>query len=488
MDKKYPALLEALRDYSRSGIYPMHMPGHKRNGELLGNTLPWELDITEIGDFDNLHSPTGILADLGARAAKLWGSEYAFPLVGGSTVGILAAIYACTHRGGKALIAANCHQSVYHAVELCGLSPVYLYPAVLADFGICGSVSVQAVERALEREPDIRLAVVTSPTYEGVISNIAGIAGVLHKKSVPLLVDEAHGAHLGLYDGFPPGALRGGADIAVHSLHKTLPALTQTAMLHIHGGLVSEENIRRALSVFQTSSPSYPLLASIDNCIRVLDENGPVLFGKWLERLVAFSQPISALEHLRILGHGKTTAEYPGIHALDPCKLIMSCRGASCTGIQLAEELLANHGIQLEMAMPDYALAMTSVCDTREGMSRLANALLDADKRCVPVKNPPKHTAFPAIKQAIPAKTALELPGETVPLSQSAGRTAGEYIRAYPPGVPLLVPGQIIGNAQLEMIKRLMGGFDTMPEYIRVVKPSNETNSQQGIDISSDFR
>ena len=270
------SLEETLLEYARSDLLPMHMPGHKRRGSPSGENLPFALDVTEVEGMDDLHDAHGILAEGMARAAALYGSDRAFYLVGGSTVGILAAIRAAVRPGDAVILARNCHRSVYHAAELCRLRPHYLMPSAELDFGVCASVSPDALARALEDCPDARLAVITSPTYEGVISDVAALASLCHKRGIPLLVDQAHGAHLG-FGGLPAGAVAVGADLVVQSLHKTLPSLTQTALLHVSGNRIDSAAVERQLSVFETSSPSYPLMASIDRCVRRMDKQGEVL-------------------------------------------------------------------------------------------------------------------------------------------------------------------------------------------------------------------
>lgn len=197
-------LYEKLKDYADSGVYPFHMPGHKRT-ETDG--LPYDIDITEISGFDNLHEPVGCLCQLQATAASLFGARRAFALVNGATVGILAAVRAMTRYGDRVLIARNSHMAVYHAVELCGLDADYLIPDVVDGLGIFASVSPQEVERKLSADPAISLVVITSPTYEGVVSDVRTIAEICHRYGARLLVDEAHGAHFPFSDKFPASAV-----------------------------------------------------------------------------------------------------------------------------------------------------------------------------------------------------------------------------------------------------------------------------------------
>lgn len=218
------ALWERLEAHHKAGYLSLHMPGHKENAALAPYLarLGAELDITELPEFDDLHDPSGVLAQGMDRAAKLWGSRKSYFQVNGSTGGLLAAIRAATRRGDQVLVARHCHKAVYHAIELCGLDPVFLLPPVEETFGLAGSLSPEQVAQALEDHPGVKLVVYPSPTYDGVVSDTAGICATAHAKGVPVLVDEAHGAHLGFHPAFPPGAMAQGADLAVASLHLSL--------------------------------------------------------------------------------------------------------------------------------------------------------------------------------------------------------------------------------------------------------------------------
>lgn len=371
-------LLEKLKNYSQGGIYPMHMPGHKRNTGLLSSVLPYDIDITEICGFDDLHDPHGVLLETAELAASLYGSDKAFMLVGGSTVGILAAIGAHTTRGDSILIAGKCHRSVLNAASLFGLTPISIVPKTDEASGVDLSIDPSDVESALNQHTGISLVVATSPSYEGIVNDINAIADAAHKRGIPLLVDSAHGAHLGFSQYFPTGAVRAGADIVVMSLHKTLPALTQCSLLHVSGKLAAPEEIARLLSVLQTSSPSYVLMASIDNCLRFLASGADRLFREYEKNLERFDKEIASLKNLFVLfrGSGKIN---PCIFAFDPGKLVLVTKNTAITGFELAGILRNEHKIELERACADHALAMTGVCDTSEGFNRLAKALLNVD-------------------------------------------------------------------------------------------------------------
>ena len=371
-------LYDKLKTYSTSGVYPMHMPGHKRNTEKLPPGLPYDIDITEIHGFDDLHDPTGILEETSQLAARLYGSNKAYLLVNGTTVGILAAIGALTARGDKILIAGEHHWSVTNAAALFGLTPVFLPPETDETTGVALSVEPAAVKTALDKEPDVRLIVVTSPSYEGVVSDISAIADVAHSRNIPLLTDSAHGAHLGFSPAFPESAVQAGADIAVMSLHKTLPALTQCSLLHICTDRVDAAEVKRLLSVLQTSSPSYVLMASISQCLELLSSEKDMLFGDYERNLKDFDATIKTLKNLRVLCHGADTL-HRGFFAYDPGKLVILAQNTAISGALLAEILRNDHRIEIERVCAGYVIAMTSVCDSPEGFSRLAKALKTID-------------------------------------------------------------------------------------------------------------
>ena len=447
-------LFMALQRYGREDAIPMHMPGHKRNEALAPylKALGAGLDITEIDGFDDLHGAEGILRRGMERAAQLWGAKRSFYLVNGSTCGILAAIHAVLGQGGSAIVARNCHKSVYHGLELCGITPHFLLPPVESRFGICGSIAPAEVERALQTHPDVRLVIVTSPTYEGVVSDIRAIADVAHRHHAVLLVDEAHGAHLGM-GNFPAGAVACGADVVIQSAHKTLPSLTQTALLHLQGELVDPERVAHSLEIFETSSPSYLLMASLDSCVALLLEQGQHLLQEWNASLQAFGQEVRSLQHLRILGY--TAAPDSSVYALDPSKIVISTAGTSVTGPELMGSLRKEANIELEMAASDYVIAMTGKGDTADTFHALARALCKADRM---IQTSPSAAVRPALqlpRRLCSAQEAVFGAREKCPLDKAAGRVSAGYVWAYPPGIPLLVPGEEIDAALLSVFKGL---------------------------------
>lgn len=429
-------LLELLQEYTQSDTLAMHMPGHKRNTALAPylQALGAGLDITEISGFSNLHDPDGMLAERMQDAAALWGSKRAWWLIGGSTVGLLAAIDAATRPGDRVLIARNCHKSVYNACMLCRLDTAYIQPDLFPRHSFADRITPEQVADSLTIHPGTRLVVLTSPTYEGLISDVPAISEIVHRHGALLLVDEAHGAHLGLSTHFPASAVTQGADIVVQSLHKTLPCLTQTAILHLCSDWVDPDELGFRLSVYQTSSPSYLLMASIDSCVQLLREQGEALSAAWRHNLDQFYRELS-LDHLSI--------PLANVPYADPSKLLISTKGTDITGPGLAQRLRSAFGIEAEMSTADTVLAMTGMGDTADGLLRLANALNTIDGIVTNyVSSTPITPPLPIA--AMPLYTAAKLETEFVPLSEAAGHISADFLWAYPPGIPLVVPGEII--------------------------------------------
>lgn len=438
---------QKLKAYAESNIYPWHMPGHKRIPLDDGN--PYDIDITEIDGFDNLHGAKGILAEAQGRAAQLYGAQKSYYLVNGSTCGLLAAVCASCKRGGRILVARNCHHAVYHAISIWNLEADYLYPG-MTDVGIVGDISARTVENALQ-ESTYDALLITSPTYDGVVSDIAAIARVAHAHGIPLIVDEAHGAHFGISELFPKSAVTQGADIVIQSMHKTLPSMTQTALLHLCSNLVQPREVERYLNYFETSSPSYVLMAGMERCIRKLAQEGPLLYEAFYDRLCAFYDKTAALQHLRVMDPRKSQGLFYG---MDPSKILIFTDGCSVSGPQLHQILLGEYGLQMEMASVDYVLAMSSIMDTEEAFGRLEKALYAIDA-ALPAG---EDGAFAARKREIgniytpvPARMTI---GEAEEVSRRAmedvasedavGRISAEFVYLYPPGIPILAPGEEI--------------------------------------------
>lgn len=432
-------LYEKLKALSESEMYPFHMPGHKRR---LYKGEPYSIDITEISGFDNLHMPSGLLAELQGKLSSFYNAKESFLLVGGSTCGIMAAIISACPFGGSIIAARNCHRSVYKAIELYNLQPVWIYPETEPYTGICGEITAESVRAAIAQNPSASLVVITSPTYEGVISDAAMIASVCHEHGIPLLCDMAHGAHLPLMKEYPHAF---GADIAITSLHKTLPCLTQTACACIYSDRADRAAFAAALEAFETSSPSYVLMSSADRLASLLESDGDRLSGEYLRRLDDFRTSTSRLEKLRLFS--------PERWSIDKGKLVIDCSRASVSGAELFALLRDTYGLECEMASARYVTAMTSICDDDEGFARLADALVRADGEVSCICPKP----MPEMPHAVIKTTAYQASRNKehilLPLNEAKGRTSGSYAFAYPPGIPIIAPGEEITEDAVRLIE-----------------------------------
>lgn len=447
-------LYDKLIKYREEDVYPMHMPGHKRNLELMDMVNPYTIDITEIDGFDNLHDAEEILLDNMEEAAQLYHAEHTHYLINGSTSGLLVSIAACTKKGDTVLVARNCHKAVYHAIFLNELVPIYLYPEVDEEYGIHKGITPEQVKKELEENTDIKMVLLTSPTYEGIVSDIREIASVVHSYNIPLIVDEAHGAHLGFSKDFPENSVTCGADLVIHSVHKTLPAFTQTALLHSNGSLVNYDKIKMYLQIYQTSSPSYVLMSGISNCIRIIKEQGRQLFEEYYENLREFYEACNKLKHIEVYQPIKFQEEKRPF-AYDPSKILIFTHHSSINGVELYEMLLNRYRIQCEMVSKNYVLAMTSLADTKEGFNRLLEALLDIDRDISKEKKQAQTSLFYVtdLRLALTPYEAYNLRKESIILDESIGNIAAEYIYLYPPGIPLVVPGEEITKEIISRIK-----------------------------------
>mgnify|MGYP003227084689 CR=1 FL=1 len=517
-EEKQPGILERLAEYAGSDAYPFHMPGHKRqeipDGVPGGFPDPYGIDITEIDGFDNLHHAEGILKDAMDEAAAVYRADWSWYLVNGSTCGILSAVFAVTENGGKILTARNCHKAVYHAIYLNRLKAEYLYPEEITEFGINGGIRAEDVREALEKDAmeserkrasaeeagnfengensedisdlegthrgkgEIQAVLITSPTYEGVVSDIRAIADAAHEYGVPLIVDEAHGAHLEYADrchSFPKSALEYGADVVIQSLHKTLPCFTQTAILHVKSRIVDQDKVARYLGMFQTSSPSYLFMAGMQRCIRYMDGAGRDEMVRYEKRLERFMERMKGLRVLEVLTH-EVCEKYKAAAGWDPSKIVVSTmRAKEFHGEELAEVLRSQYHLEMEMTAPEYVIAMTSVMDTEEGFERLASALGEIDRGLMKAKENDKkalleindilgeesekikleqerkNSKAPGTLESkisrpierMPICEAMDANTGRTALQDTVGKVSAEFVYLYPPGIPIIAPGEV---------------------------------------------
>jgi arginine decarboxylase len=505
-------LIEQLKRYGKSNRYPFHMPGHKRqiHGVTEEFPNPYSIDITEIEGFDNLHHSEGILKRSMEFAAQAYGADKTFYLINGSSSGILSAIHGVTSYNSKIIIGRNCHKSAYHGIILNNLNPVYIYPQIIEKMWINGGYFINSVENALEENPDVKAVLLVSPTYEGIVSDIKKIAEIVHKKQIPLIIDEAHGAHFSFGRSlFPASALDCGADIVIQSLHKTLPSFTQTAVIHVKSKYVDVERLEWYLQVYQSSSPSYILMAGIEKCIFEMYKWGEQYFTAFGIKLKSLRKRLGKMKHLRILD--ASVAEGCGVYDLDLSKIVVSCRGLSITGVELAEILREKYDLEMEMWGADYVVAITTISDTNQGLERLEKAFLEIDESLYGIfeernrevcrnidkninermnakifresdKNILKNIGTeekrwlkgPEIVMTL--KTAMERKFETLSIEKCAGHVSREFVYLYPPGIPIVVPGERVSEEMAKEIYKykkmgfsVQGMADKRAEYLQVI-------------------
>lgn len=475
------SLYEELWQYSKNGRYPFHMPGHKRNDGFRKWQLPFSIDITEIEGFDDLHHPDGIIREACEKLSGIYGSEKSFFCVNGSTGGILASISAAIPLHGKIGLARNSHKSAYHAVYLRDLVPYYLMPEFEDGEYFCGQIKPQSVENMFYEDPAVKAVFITSPTYDGVLSDIQKISEIVHDHGAVLIVDEAHGAHLKFSDYFPCSAVSMGADIVIQSFHKTLPSLTQTAVVHVMTDRVDMRRLEQFLDIYQTTSPSYVLMASLDRCVQFLKEEGEYAFRKYTKLLDGARKDLMKGECLRLVVPENA-------FAYDRSKILLSDCTGQMDGYALAEKLRNSFGIEPEMAADHYVLLLSSVGDTQEGFECLRQAVSAIDEELTgnigmisfkagkktdeafwssdlslkyPCKEPENRKEewrsdreFVLPKQKLRLSEAMEKETEKILLDHSEGYISAAFVSLFPPEIPLLVPGELISSRFIKNVRR----------------------------------
>ena len=440
-----PEFYNKLENLYNSNMYPLHMPGHKRNAEDIVLKDISKIDITEIDDFDNLHDANGIIATAQERANKLYGADETFFLVNGSTSGVLSAISAVAGENDTILVGRNCHKSLYHAAYLRKLNLKYIYPEYLREYDLYGKIDPDTLENMLN--PSIKAVFITSPTYDGISSDIAKIADIAHKNGIPLIVDAAHGAHFGFSKELPENAIKQGADLVIHSVHKTLPSMTQTALLHVQGKLIDRDRLRRFLRIYQTSSPSYVFMASIDSCMDYLDGTNKGFFDNLIKFKEEIIQATANTRHIKVFGNDIIN---------DAAKVVISVKNTTMTGQQLYDILREDYDLQLEMAGASYGLAIISGLDTQEGIRRLIRAIIEIDEQLSEKTDSSYDEMLYRNEVIMPIYKAWDSDYDILRLDQATGACSADFINLYPPGIPLVVPGEIITQKLIDDLKRFI--------------------------------
>ncbi|MDR5659222.1 aminotransferase class I/II-fold pyridoxal phosphate-dependent enzyme [Serpentinicella sp. ANB-PHB4] len=471
-------ILDELLKINKQEIISFHMPGHK-NGQVFNklnaqiNTNLAKLDTTEIKGTDNLHNPKGAIKKAKEIATSTFKSKESFFLVNGSTSGILSMIMATTYPGDKIIINRNCHQSIIHACILADLTPVYVYPKVDYKTGIDLGVEPDDVEQCIINNIDAKAVLITYPNYYGIASNLKKISKIVHSYDKILLVDEAHGAHLGLSDQLPLTALECGADITVQSVHKTLPAFTQSAIMHIQGNRVDEDRLKFMLRVHQSSSPSYILMVSIEQAIKIYQTHGRILMEELLFNIQYFVRSMEEITKFRIGLPLNQNSE----SSIDLTKLWIQTE-CGIDGYKIEKHLRDDYNVQVELSNIFGILGLCSIGNEKKDFDQLIYALYDLETKV----NVNKKLQFPIIRfpksnQITTPRQGINKPKKTVLLKESIGEISGEFIIPYPPGVPILIPGELISEEIINYIQvtkelgmEVLGLKDEKGQYIDIIK------------------
>lgn len=433
-------LAGAIERHLQTEQASFHTPGHKGRNLFQSAETILQADLTELPGLDDLSNPEGVLLDLEKRAAKLWGSASSVISVNGASAGIVAAMLALTTEKKKFLVPRNAHRSVINAMIIGGIEPLWYEPIWDARWGTWGAVSPVTARQVLSRckASEVGGMLVVSPTYTGAVSDIASIADSCHFRDIPLLVDEAHGAHF-LQDACAPSsAITCGADITVHSLHKTLSAMTQTGMIHLGDSPVLQfdaDFVRAQLNLVQSSSPSYPLMLSIEQTLGLLETSGKNLLAHLPHLRQRLEDSVSDLNRFEFFNSRFEN---------DPLHIFVAAKGARPEDLY---EFCAERGVYPETILGRGVLFLMGIGTITEDVADLAKVLVDFH-----AQHPISHSVieeqgvwhFNEIEQVISPRQAAMAPSQVVPVQEAVGRIAAECIAPCPPGIPVCVPGQRI--------------------------------------------
>lgn len=483
LDQNQTPLFDALMEYVNRDTIPFHVPGHKKGvgmdeefKKFIGEN-PLKIDVTVFKLVDSLHHPTGPIKKAQELAADAYGSEASFFSIHGTSGAIQAMVMSVVNDGDKIIIPRNVHKSITSGIILSGAIPVYMQPELDKKVGIAHGVTPETVEATLKSNPDAKAVLIINPTYYGVATNIKKIAEIVHSYNIPLIVDEAHGPHLGFNSKLPMSAIEAGADICSQSTHKIIGAMTQCSLLHVCTNRIDVHKVQQILSLLQTTSPSYVLMASLDCARRQIALHGEELLDKAIELANYARKEINKIEGFYCFGD--EILGRPGCYAMDPTKITITCRDLGITGYDLEMILADKYHIQMELADLYNVLAVGSFGDTRESIDALINALKEISSDYLGKGNrKADFIDFPDIPEQVQipreAFTSIKTP---VLLKDSVGYISGEFLMAYPPGIPILCPGERITKEIIDYIQELkdvglyvQGTEDPKVEYINVVK------------------
>ncbi|BAZ02318.1 Orn/Lys/Arg decarboxylase [Tolypothrix tenuis PCC 7101] len=482
LNQNQTPLLDAVKIWASRPHAPFYTPGHKQGegiaaplADLLGKAV-FRADLTELADLDNLFAPQGVIQQAQQLAAAAFGASQTWFLVNGSTCGIEAAILATCSPGDKIILPRNVHSSAIAGLILSGAIPIFLNPEYDPILDIAHSITPHAVESALQQHPDTKAVMIVYPTYYGVCGDIKAIAQITQQYNIPLLVDEAHGAHFTFHPQLPTPALAAGADLTVQSIHKTLGAMTQASMLHIQGNRIDSNRISKALQLVQSTSPSYVLLASLDAARQQMALSGKQLLSHTLQLADTARTSISQIPGLSVLsaptplsaGKEGLGVRSPGFAALDKTRLTVTVSGLGFTGFEAEEILDEKLGVTPEFASLQHLTFIISHGNTQADIEKLIEGFTTLSQ--MHPTQPEKKTLILwddifklGNSVQISPREAFFALTETLPLQQTCDRICAEIICPYPPGIPVLMPGELITKSAIEYLQQIQatGGFIT---------------------------
>ena len=467
IDESKTPLLNALKEIVNQPHAAFYAPGHKQGKgsscdlvDLIGKSV-LQADLPELPELDNLFAPSGAIAQAQKLAALAFQADRTWFLVNGSSCGIIAAILATCGTGDKIILPRNIHSSAIAGLVLSGAIPIFINPEYDPEAGLAYNVTSEAVASALKQHPDTKAVMMLHPTYQGICSDLKAIAQITHQYDIPLLVDEAHGAHFGFHDDLPPSALSVGADLTVQSTHKVLSAMTQASMLHLKGDRICSQRISRALQLVQSTSPSYLLLASLDAARNQVAIQGHELMTRTISLATEARQKIAAIPKLSVLIPNKQ----PGCRDIDPTRLTIDVSQLGITGFAADEILHEQLKVTCELPLLHHLTFIISLGNTAEDIEQLVQACQTLAKIAPHTIPSPKILPPPSFipySLRVSPSEAYFAPAETVPIAQASDRLCGELICPYPPGIPLLMPGEVITKEAVDYLQQIMNAGGTI--------------------------
>lgn len=475
--------ISSISQYVKEKRIPFHMPGHKGgkgiNSELIklwGNKV-FKYDLTEVDGLDYLNAPSGVIMKAEKLAAQAFGVKNTFFLINGSTVGNQAAILSLVKKGEKIIVPRNSHQSVFSSLILSGAYPIYINPTYDPQTSLYQAISSKSIKLAIEKNSDVKAIHITSPNYNGFISNVKAISNLAKKKNIPLIVDEAHGAHFKFHSELPTSAIDYDTDIVIHSTHKTLGSVTQTSMLHlIKYTHVSASQLQHCLMLLQSSSPSTLFIMSLDAARQQMVTKGYALMDKtlWLARYAR--NKINYLKHFYC--YGKEVIGQSDIIDIDETKLLIDVAKTGLTGYEFEKILGRDYQIEIEMSDLKHILCFITIGDTKYSINKLVFALKKISNNPKRVKPKLMVSALPDMpKIVLSPRDAFFSNKKLIPFSQTLGEISGEFIIPFPPDVPIIVPGERINKEIFDYVKYMkrngmmvIGPKDLSLKMIEVIK------------------